>query len=144
VSEPATQIGRGAATLRRMFDLTLQLAESYGDNLFHCAGAQADKQFTRLAVAALTGKAPAPANQTTSTDANPRLVRYRHLGSKMVDRTDGDYVRWSDVKAFFPAIGSDLLCEHCAKQFCPYVDLMHFDKDGCPSCEQPPCAEDLL
>lgn len=34
-----------------------------------------------------------------------------------------------------PAIGSDLLCAHCAKQFCPHEERMHFDKDGCPACE---------
>jgi hypothetical protein len=89
-----TSIGRGAAILRAVFDLTVKMAEGYGDNLFHCTGEQADRQFARIAVQALTGKPPE-----------------------------------------FPAVGSDLLCPYCALQFCPHKDVMHFDKDGCPSCE---------
>lgn len=34
--------------------------------------------------------------------------------------------------------GSDVLCEVCAGTFCPHKDRLHFDKDGCPSCEPPP------
>lgn len=33
--------------------------------------------------------------------------------------------------------GSDVLCESCARVFCPHEDRLHFDKDGCPSCEEP-------
>jgi hypothetical protein len=72
---------------------------------------------------------------TSSVDPTPRLTRWRHVGREMVDRTDGDYVRWADVVKFFPVIGSDLLCQHCAKQFCPNAEPMHFDKDGCPCCD---------
>lgn len=32
--------------------------------------------------------------------------------------------------------GSDVLCESCARVFCPHEDRLHFDKDGCPSCEE--------
>lgn len=46
---------------------------------------------------------------------------------------DGGPLR--NVAVELPVIGSDLLCAHCAKQFCPHGDPMHFDKDGCPACE---------
>jgi hypothetical protein len=79
---------------------------------------------------------------TSSADGRLSLTRYRHVGKTMVDRTDGDYVRWADVVAQLPAIGSDMLCEHCARQFCPHADPMHFDKDACPSCDGWPVEDD--
>lgn len=33
------------------------------------------------------------------------------------------------------AIGSEVLCEACAKVFCPHGERLHFHHDGCPACE---------
>jgi hypothetical protein len=33
------------------------------------------------------------------------------------------------------AIGSEVLCETCAKVFCPHGERLHFHHDGCPACD---------
>src|SRR4029434_2690869 len=30
--------------------------------------------------------------------------------------------------------GSEVLCEACAKVFCPHGERLHFHHDGCPAC----------
>lgn len=32
--------------------------------------------------------------------------------------------------------GSEVLCEECAKVFCPHGERLHFHHDGCPACSE--------
>ena len=50
------------------------------------------------------------------------------------------------VEAITPDLGvpgSDVLCDECAKVFCPHAERLHFDKDGCPACEPLPATDHL-
>lgn len=91
--QPTTSsIGRGAATLRRMFDLTLDLAHSYGDNLHHCTGEQADRQFARLAVKALVNK-PLPAAPPIDAPLREGDEQAQYAAAQAQDRAA--YTAWT-------------------------------------------------
>lgn len=39
-----------------------------------------------------------------------------------------------------PPYGAEVLCETCAKVFCPHGEPMHFHHNGCPACESAPAS----
>ena len=42
------------------------------------------------------------------------------------------------LTATAPAVGSEVLCEYCARVFCPHAERLHFHHDGCPACGEHP------
>lgn len=52
--------------------------------------------------------------------------------------------RWAEALALVlgpqpveePVYGKEVLCESCAKVFCPHGERLHFHHDGCPACSE--------
>lgn len=55
---------------------------------------------------------------------------------KLVRGYEGDARMFAAIRSRLEAApyGSEVLCEGCARTFCPHGERLHFHHDGCPAC----------